>query len=107
MREPPGLADRGAQAERTLLAWLRTALATAAVLVAVGRELLPTRPFAAGIVLACAPLAVAVAALARRRYRAVRPPTGAGRPGGAVPLAAVGALVMVGGVAIVVHVLAR
>ncbi|MEU4428371.1 DUF202 domain-containing protein, partial [Actinoplanes sp. NPDC024001] len=36
------MADHGAQAERTLLAWLRTTLATAAVLATVGRELVFT-----------------------------------------------------------------
>ncbi|MER7588951.1 DUF202 domain-containing protein [Micromonospora sp. NPDC127501] len=107
MTQPPWLADRGAQAERTLLAWLRTALATATVLVAVGRELVPRHPFAAGLVLACAPLAVAVAVLARRRYRTVRLPTHPGQPEGAALLAAGSALVVTGGVAVLAHVLAR
>ncbi|MET7963667.1 DUF202 domain-containing protein [Micromonospora zamorensis] len=107
MTEPPRLADRGAQAERTLLAWLRTALATATVLVAVGRELVPRHPFAAGLVLAGAPLAVAVAVLARRRYRTVRLPTHLGQPEGAALLAAGSALVVTGGVAVLAHVLAR
>ncbi|MFI1196423.1 DUF202 domain-containing protein [Micromonospora sp. NPDC020750] len=100
-------ADRGAQAERTLLAWLRTALATATVLVAVGRELLPRHPFAAALVLACTPVAVAVAALARRRYRTVRLPTHLGPPEGAALLAAGSALVVSGGVAVLAYVLAR
>ncbi|WP_229402711.1 DUF202 domain-containing protein [Micromonospora okii] len=105
MPSPP-LADRGAQAERTLLAWLRTALATAAVLVAVGRELVPRHPLAGGLVLGCVPAAVAVAILARRRYRAVRLPTHLGRPGDAVLLAAGGALVVMGGVAVLGYLLA-
>ncbi|MGC5307574.1 DUF202 domain-containing protein [Micromonospora zamorensis] len=107
MTEPSRLTDRGAQAERTLLAWLRTALATATVLVAVGRELVPRHPFAAGLVLACAPLAVAVAVLARRRYRTVRLPTHLGQPGGAALLAVGSALVVTGAVAVLAHVLAR
>ncbi|WCN83141.1 DUF202 domain-containing protein [Micromonospora sp. LH3U1] len=105
--DPPRLADRGAQAERTLLAWLRTALATAAVLVTVGRELVPHHPLAAGLVLACAPLAVSVAALARRRYRTVEQPTGPGHPEGAALLAAGSTLVVAGGVAVLASVLAR
>ncbi|MCX4388020.1 DUF202 domain-containing protein [Micromonospora peucetia] len=103
----PQLADRGAQAERTLLAWLRTAMATATVLVAVGRELVPRHPFAGGLVLACAPVAVAMAVLAKRRYRAVRLPTHLGRPGGAVLLAAGSALVVAGGLAVLAYVVAR
>lgn len=102
-RRPP---DPGAQAERTLLAWLRTALATATVLVLAGRELVPRHPFAAGCVLACAPVAVAVAVLARRRYRFVRQPGGLGRPGDAVLLAAGGLLVLTGGLAVATSVLA-
>jgi uncharacterized membrane protein YidH (DUF202 family) len=102
----PWPADPGAQPERTLLAWVRTALATAAVLLAVGRELTVRHPVAAGAVLACAPIAVVLAVLARRRYLAVRLSAHPGRPGGATLLAVGGGLVMTGGWAVLLYVFA-
>jgi uncharacterized membrane protein YidH (DUF202 family) len=61
----------GAQPERTALAWSRTALASATLLGALVRQLLPTHRVA-GMALAvvAAPVVVAVAVAARARYRA-------------------------------------
>lgn len=61
----------GAQPERTALAWSRTALAGAALLAVLVRQLLHTHPATAvGLAAAAAPMVVAVAAAARTRYRA-------------------------------------
>lgn len=69
---PGGVFDTGLQAERTALAWQRTALAMAVGAVGAGRLAAPVLG-AASLVLAGAGLlqALAVAVTAHRRYRAV------------------------------------
>jgi len=60
----------GAQPERTALAWSRTALAGAALLGVLVRQLLPTHPVAAVVLAVLAtPAVVGVAVAARARYR--------------------------------------
>ncbi|SCX54279.1 protein of unknown function [Klenkia marina] len=101
--------DAGLQPERTVLAWRRTALAMTVAAATAGRLAAPVLGTAA-LVLAAAgvALAVLVAVVAGRRYRAVRESlrtrgdlTGVARP--ALPLAALaGSGVVVGVLALVV-----
>ncbi|MEV0398062.1 DUF202 domain-containing protein [Polymorphospora rubra] len=59
-----------AQPERTALAWSRTALASAVLLCALVRHLLPIHPVvAAALAVVATPVLVAVAVAARARYR--------------------------------------
>jgi uncharacterized membrane protein YidH (DUF202 family) len=62
--------SRGAQPERTALAWTRTGLASAALLAVLVRQLLHTHPVAAvGLAVAAAPMVFGIAVAARARYR--------------------------------------
>lgn len=85
--------DTGAQPERTALAWIRTALASAALLAVLVRQLLHTHPAVAlGLAAAGAPAVVAVAAAAHARYRAGRDALRGGRSMPDARLAAASAL---------------
>lgn len=89
--------DAGLQAERTALAWQRTALALAVAALAAGRLLAPTLGLVAVVPAALGLVQAVVAGLAaRRRYRAVHRSLStrgdlAAVAAGAAPIAAVAA----------------